>query len=231
VITGKLQLDFRPIELAPLIEAAIDAIRPKADAKAISIHKLLAPANAIVTGDATRLQQIVWNLLSNAVKFTPGGGQLTVELRCAGRDAEIRVADTGEGISAEFLPHVFDRFRQADSSYTRRHSGLGLGLAIASHLVELHGGTIEAHSSGEGQGSTFTVRIPLAARRGENRAEYERGSRAGCDLSETFPSLTDIRILVVDDDADTRDMLAAVLQMYGAKVEKWAQFRYFIVVL
>ncbi|HET6889599.1 MAG TPA: CHASE domain-containing protein, partial [Pyrinomonadaceae bacterium] len=160
IITGKLYLELHPLELEPVIEAAVNVVRPTAEAKSIQILTQLEPKPMVVTGDSNRLQQVVWNLLSNAIKFTPAGGRVSLSLAEIGSQIEIRVTDTGQGISRDFLPFVFDRFRQADSTTTRQHGGLGLGLAIARHLVEIHGGTIKADSQGEGKGATFSVRLP-----------------------------------------------------------------------
>ena len=161
IITGKLRLDVRPVALAPVVKAAVEAMRPGADAKGVLVQVVLDGEAGPVWADADRLQQIIWNLLSNAIKFTPAGGRVDVRLGRAGSHAEISVSDTGKGISPESLPFVFDRFWQADMTSTRAHGGLGLGLGIARHLVELHGGAIEAASEGEGRGSTFTVKLPL----------------------------------------------------------------------
>ncbi|HSG40266.1 MAG TPA: ATP-binding protein, partial [Thermoanaerobaculia bacterium] len=163
IITGKLRLQVDAVDLIQVIEAALDSIRPAADAKEITIERRLDPAAARAKGDPHRLQQVVWNLLSNAVKFTPRGGRMEVSLGLRHSQIEIQVSDTGIGISSDFLAHVFDRFRQADSSSTRSHGGLGLGLAIVRHLVELHGGTVEARSAGEGSGAAFLVRLPVPA--------------------------------------------------------------------
>ena len=163
IITGNLYLELSPIDLSSVVEAAINVVRPTAEAKGIQIEVSFDREPAVVSGDANRLQQVCWNLLSNAVKFTPSGGKVAVQLRKVNSEIEITVTDTGQGISAEFLPFVFDRFRQADSTSTRQHGGLGLGLAIARHLIEIHGGTIEAKSSGKGQGATFTARLPVVA--------------------------------------------------------------------
>lgn len=163
IITGQMRLDVRPVELAPVIEAAVESIRPAAEAKQIRLLRRLDPRAGPVAGDPARLQQVVWNLLANAVKFTPKGGQVEVRLERASSHVEILVADTGIGINPAFLPHVFDRFRQLDGSIKRQHGGLGLGLSIVRHLTELHGGTVRAESPGEGQGSTFIVALPVAA--------------------------------------------------------------------
>jgi signal transduction histidine kinase len=160
IISGKMRLDARPIELAPVVEAALESVRPAALAKEIRLQRVFAPLGA-VHGDPDRLQQVVWNLLANAVKFTPKGGEVQVRVRRVDAHAEILVADSGVGIAPDLLPHVFERFRQADSSTRRQYGGLGLGLAIVRHLVELHGGTVEARSAGEGKGAAFTVSLPL----------------------------------------------------------------------
>jgi signal transduction histidine kinase len=161
IITGRMRLDVQPVELPAVIQSAVEAIRPAADAKEINLGLVLDAHAVPVSGDPVRLQQIVWNLLSNAVKFTHSGGTIQIRLERINSHMEITVSDTGRGISREFLPYVFDRFRQADSSYNRIHAGLGLGLAIVRQLVELHGGAVEAESAGEGYGASFTVRLPI----------------------------------------------------------------------
>jgi signal transduction histidine kinase len=160
VITGKLRLNIGPVDLASVINAAIDSAQLAADSKGIHLGATLDPATRHISGDSSRLQQVFWNLLSNAIKFTPPDGRVEVRLERAGANVQISVSDTGEGISTDFLPFIFDRFRQADGTSTRRHGGLGLGLAIVRHLVELHGGTVHADSPGEGCGATFTIRLP-----------------------------------------------------------------------
>ncbi|MDT7542061.1 MAG: hypothetical protein QOE33_1965 [Acidobacteriota bacterium] len=219
VVTGNLRLDIRPVDLASVIDSAITSARPAAHAKSISIRADLDPQLPPVSGDPDRLQQVVWNLLTNAVKFTPEGGR--VEVRTLKREAhvEIVVSDTGSGIPAEFLPHVFDRFRQADQSTTRAQGGLGLGLAIVRHLVELHGGSVRAESDGAGKGATFAVSLPTvgasATRRDEASSAPERASVATGD--EEF-SLEGLRILVVEDDEDARELIAMVLRRRGAEI-------------
>ena len=163
IVGGKLNLEVVPTELMPIVDAAIEVVRPAADAKEITIDVNYDATVGPVAGDASRLQQVIWNLLSNAVKFTPNGGKVSVDFRRVGGFAEVAVRDTGIGISADFLPHVFERFRQAESSATRSHRGMGLGLAIVRHLVELHGGTVTAASDGENRGTTITIHLPLAA--------------------------------------------------------------------
>ena len=162
VIAGKFRLSIAPVDLVAVVGAAVDSVQLAAESKGVRLEVTLDPSARHVSGDAGRLQQVVWNLLANAIKFTDEGGSVCVRLKRAGRDAEVVVSDDGCGIDADFLPHIFERFRQADATTTRRHGGLGLGLAIARHLVELHGGTVSAESAGEGQGSTFVIRLPLA---------------------------------------------------------------------
>jgi signal transduction histidine kinase/ActR/RegA family two-component response regulator len=220
IIQGKLRLNIRPINIASAIDAAINTVRPAADAKGIQLKFTPKSPVGLIPGDAERLQQVVWNLVSNAIKFTPSGGRVEIRLNSTDSYTQIDVADTGKGISPDFLPHVFERFRQADSTTTRAYGGLGLGLAIVRHLVELHGGTVRAESPGEGQGATFTVNLPLQVREG-NR-ELGIGSREKTDHSP-LPTvysplpLNELRVLVVDDEVDTRDYLTAVLQEYGAQ--------------
>lgn len=221
IIQGKLRLNVSPIELVGVIEAALETVRPAADAKEIELQSILDPTAGLVAGDSDRLQQIVWNLLSNAIKFTPKGGLVQVRLECVNSHVEISVTDTGRGISPDFVPYVFDRFRQADSSTTRIYSGLGLGLAIVRHLVELHGGTVHAESLGEGQGATFTVQLPLVkqSRRVKQTLSEEENMPSSILCSSTpVPILDGVRILIVDDEPDTRDFLVAAIEMCGAQV-------------
>lgn len=225
IITGKLILDRRAIEMAHVVGDAVNTIRPAADAKNITIVTSFDAKAGPVLGDANRLQQVVWNLLSNAVKFTPKNGSIEVGLQRVNSEVEISVCDSGEGISREFLPYVFDRFRQGDGKTTRLHSGLGLGLAIVRQLVELHGGTVSAHSDGPGLGATFRLRLPVLSIKSisgsETAARDSTLTRArGTDgLSiECTPRLDGVRVLVVDDDSDTREMLKAVLSECQADV-------------
>jgi signal transduction histidine kinase/ActR/RegA family two-component response regulator len=216
IITGKLRLDPKPVELPRVIEAALDSARPAAGAKNIHLDVFLESLTSPMLGDADRLQQIVWNLLSNAIKFTPQGGRVEVRLTEARPNAIIQVADTGVGIRPDFLPHVFDRFRQAEGSYTRSHGGLGLGLSIVRHLTELHGGTVEVESPGEGKGSTFTVKLPLAV---ELTGELPVERRPAVPQAWTEPDLLrNVRVLVVEDEKDTRDLLVMALSGCGAEV-------------
>jgi PAS domain S-box-containing protein len=221
IITGKLLLDTRPIEMARVINDAVSAVRPAAEAKNVAIVTSVDSHAGLVLGDASRLQQVVWNLLSNAVKFTPKGGRIEVSLGRVDSRVEVSVRDTGEGIEPEFLPYVFERFRQADGSKTRRHGGLGLGLSIVRHLVEMHGGTVGARSEGRGRGATFTVRLPVPALNGRADAhDAGRGMAEGAGVLsiECPPKLDGVRVLLVDDDRDTLEMLDAVLSKCEAEV-------------
>jgi len=222
IITGNLYLELHPIELAPVLEAAINVVRPTADAKGIQIEVSFEPHPMAVLGDTNRLQQVFWNLLSNAVKFTPTGGRVMVGLRLVDSEVEIVVSDTGQGIAPDFLPFVFDRFRQADSTSTRQHGGLGLGLAIARHLVEIHGGVISASSRGDGAGATFTVRLPLVGSV-VDVAEMSPASRTveDAEREEQFSlqkTLSALQVLIVDDDQDTLELVSAALKQRGAHV-------------
>lgn len=210
ILQGKLQLTICPVNLVSTIEASLETVRLSAEAKGIQIQTDLNLEVGQVNGDANRLQQVLWNLLSNAIKFTPAGGRVEVRLDQIEADARIEIRDTGQGIRSDFLPHVFDYFRQADSSTTRQFGGLGLGLAIVDHLVELHGGTVQAESAGTGLGATFTVRLPLL--RAQSKANVDMPSVASA------PNLTGIQILLVDDDTDTLEFVAFVLEQAGARV-------------
>jgi PAS domain S-box-containing protein len=223
IVSGKLRLDVRPTHPVKVIENALEVVRPAAEAKGLQLQALLDPEVGPLQGDPNRLQQVVWNLLSNAVKFTPQGGRVTVCLSRGPSHVEIEVKDTGDGISASFLPHVFERFRQADASSTRRHGGLGLGLAIVRQLVELHGGTVEAHSAGQGLGATFIVRLPLVAPRPDAVEPVRAQPPPGVSLPVNYPKeLRGRRILVVDDDADARELLTTLFQEGGARVSSAA---------
>ena len=221
IITGKLRLAVRAVTLAPVIEAAIEAMRPAADAKEIQIEfeARVGAGEGEVVGDPDRLQQVVWNLVSNAIKFTAPRGRVSVELTRDAAQFSIRVRDTGKGIHPEFLPHVFDRFRQADSSMTRTHAGLGIGLAIARHLVELHGGSIAAESPGEGQGATFSISLPAVAL-GVESGQTARSAPAETPAPavEAFADVGGIRVLVVEDEPDGRELLCEALRAGGAEV-------------
>jgi PAS domain S-box-containing protein len=220
IISGKTRLNVRPVELSAVVEHAIATVRPTADAKGVRLHSVIAEAIEPMSGDPDRLLQVMWNLLSNAIKFTPRGGRVQVSLERVNSDVEIVVSDTGRGMPPEFLPHAFERFRQADGGLTRASGGLGLGLAIVRHLVELHGGSIEAASEGEEKGSTFTVRLPLTALRAESfeqeRPYSPRAPRRGGMPTEQ--RLDAIRVVVVDDEEDTLELLREVLETAGAQV-------------
>jgi CheY-like chemotaxis protein/anti-sigma regulatory factor (Ser/Thr protein kinase) len=195
------------------VENAINVVRQTAEAKGIKIEKYFDSTPAVISGDANRLQQVVWNLLSNAVKFTDSGGRVCVKVSRAGGAVEVRVSDTGQGISREFLPYVFDRFRQADSTTTRQHGGLGLGLAIARHLVEIHGGTINAESGGDGRGATFTIRLPLVEATAKSFVEPDQ-----LKVSRSPQLLSGLNVLIVDDDSDTLTLMQTALERREANV-------------
>lgn len=219
IISGKLRLEVRMIDLAPIINAAVDSIRPAAEAKNIQLEVQLDPAADPISGDADRLQQIVWNLLTNAIKFTPKGGRIQVMTQALDAQVEITVKDSGAGISEEFLPFVFDRFRQADASTTRVHGGLGLGLSIVRQLVELHGGTVRVSSEGENKGATFTIALPLRNLTPQDQPEKVLPTVASDRMSfDSMPSLDGLKILVVDDEEDTRELIREVLQECGSEV-------------
>jgi PAS domain S-box-containing protein len=214
IISGKLRLDVRTVDLIYIVNAAIDSIRPAAEAKGIRLQTMLDSAAGPISGDADRLQQIVWNLLTNAVKFTPKGGTIEVKVQRVHSHVEIVVSDSGVGISKEFLPHVFDRFRQADASTTRIHGGLGLGLSIVHQLVDLHGGSVSVHSEGEGKGATFTIMLPIVSvvnDKNENQGEE-------VITFDGLPSLAGLKVLVVDDEPDTRELIREVLKECGSEV-------------
>jgi len=219
IISGKIRLDVQAVDLPRVVSDAVDTLRPAADAKQIRLQTILDPRAAPISGDPDRLQQIVWNLLSNAVKFTPKQGVVQVRLERVNSHVEIVVSDNGSGISPDFLPHVFERFRQADSATTREHGGIGLGLAIVRHLVELHGGTIRAESGGRDTGSTFRVRLPLMIVHRQQPLERRlHQTTDAARLSEELPDLTGVVVLAVDDDADARALVCQTLELRGAQV-------------
>lgn len=220
IISGKLRLEVRQVDLLSIVNAAIDSIRPAAEAKSIRLQTMLDPAAGPISGDADRLQQIVWNLLTNAVKFTSKGGRIQVKVQRVDSHAEIVVSDSGVGINKEFLPYVFDRFRQADASITRTQGGLGLGLSIVHQLVDLHGGSVSVHSDGEGKGATFTISLPFVGVVSSQK-ETEAVSAVHSDEIVTLdglPSLKGLKVLAVDDEADTRELIREVLKECGAEV-------------
>ena len=219
-ISGRLRLDVTTIELIPLIEAAIDIVRPAADAKGVKLDSVLDPSSGPIAGDPQRLQQIIWNLLSNAVKFTPKEGHVQVRLQRAESQAELIVSDSGIGIRHEFLPFVFDRFRQADSSSTRKFGGLGLGLAIVRHLTELHGGTVNAESDGEGKGATFVIRLPITITHLHRTRDRQTGENVS--TLKSAPNLSNLRVLVLDDEPDAREIITLILEECGAEVRSAA---------
>ena len=220
IVSGKIRLDVVTVDPVVVTEAAINVVRPAIDAKGIKLQVVLDPRTGPVSGDPERIQQVLWNLLSNAVKFTPKNGRIQVRLARVNSNVEITVSDTGEGISAEFLPYVFDRFSQADNTTTRLHRGLGLGLAITKHIVELHGGTIRAVSPGEGQGASFILRLPIMVVHDATRAKTTTPLEIPADSNQPVEQarLDGVRVLVVDDEQDTRVLLMTVLTDSGAAV-------------
>lgn len=217
IVLGKLHLNVQPTDFSSVIQAAINVIRPAAEAKVIYLEYRHQPGIATISGDSARLQQIVWNLLSNAVKFTPQHGHIEVTLERGNSHAKLKVTDTGQGIDPEFLPRVFDRFRQADSSTTRNYGGLGLGLAIVRHLVELHGGSVSADSAGRGKGSTFSATFPVIEERSVPLSPTLSGETLRHDLQAQ--ALDGLRVLLVDDEADARQLIGAVIARTGAEVK------------
>jgi PAS domain S-box-containing protein len=219
IVSGQLRLSVRAFELISVIGAAIEVVQPSADAKSIRIETILDPSAGPIAGDPDRMQQIFWNLLSNAVKFTQKGGRIQVRLQRVNSQVEVSVADTGKGIDSRLLPFVFERFRQGDGSTTREHGGLGLGLAIVRHLVELHGGVVNAYSEGANRGSEFIVQLPvLVSARTPAPGEERVHPSAGGSVSGGIPSLKGLRILVVDDEPDAREIVAAILAEGGAEI-------------
>jgi CheY-like chemotaxis protein/two-component sensor histidine kinase len=208
IVSGKVSLELKPVDFAEVVDSAISTVRSAADARGIAIETTIPPDLPPVLGDPHRLQQIVWNLVSNAIKFNRENGRVRVSLARSRDRAFLRVEDTGRGIAPEFLPYVFDRFRQADSTTTRRHGGLGLGLAIVRQLVELHGGSVRAESDGEDRGSSFTVELRLAP----DEVTHEAGAETAA------PSLEGLRVLVVDDEPDARELIAMLASGQGAEV-------------
>jgi PAS domain S-box-containing protein len=218
ILSGQLRLDVQRIALTDVIRAALESAQPGADAKGVRIESILDTRRGVVSGDPARLQQVVWNLLSNAVKFTPKGGKIQVLLERVNSHVELTVSDTGIGIPLPFLPHVFDRFSQQDSTASRRHGGLGLGLAICKQLVELHGGTIHAKSAGEGRGATFIVRLPVVLVAEDDSGDRDALPEHGRGEAHALPDLHGAQVLVVDDEADARELVRRVLRNQGARV-------------
>ncbi|HEY6217287.1 MAG TPA: PAS domain S-box protein [Pyrinomonadaceae bacterium] len=220
IITGKLRMDVRPADPNSFIDAAVEAVKPAADAKGVRVSKVIDTGTISIPGDPVRLQQVVWNLLSNAIKFTPRGGWVQIRSARVNSHLEIVVSDTGQGISPDFLPHVFDRFRQADQRTSRQHGGMGLGLAIVRHLVEMHGGNVQASSEGEGKGATFTVMLPITPvyQVDSSGSRVHPGARDLLPANDITDRLDDLSILVVDDEPDTRDLLKQGLEYCGARV-------------
>jgi CheY-like chemotaxis protein/two-component sensor histidine kinase len=218
IVSGKMRVDFKGVDMPAVISAAVEAIRPAAEAKGIRIVSMFSSGAGPIVGDPERLQQVIWNLLSNAVKFTPGGGTVQVELRRVESQVELRVIDSGIGIDPAFLPHVFDRFSQADSSITRSRGGLGMGLAIVKSLIELHGGIVSVSSPGESHGTVFTVKLPISAvqERGVRRSDQK--STVQKELKEQ-ENLVGLKILIVDDEPDSSEMLRIVFNRAGSIVE------------
>ena len=210
ILQGKLSLNVAPVHLTSTLRAAMETVRLAADAKSIQFEVILEPEVGLVSGDTTRLQQVMWNLLSNAVKFTPPGGQVSIRLERLDSCACLTISDTGQGIAPDFLPYVFDYFRQANAATTRKFGGLGLGLAIVRQLVELHGGTVGVESLGEGKGATFTVRLPLMP--------TPSGGKPSAPETAQVSDLEGLKILVVDDETDARELVTFLLEQAGAQV-------------
>jgi signal transduction histidine kinase/CheY-like chemotaxis protein len=221
ILSGKVRLDVQLLNLAPVIQEAVDSVKPAAAAKNVRLQVVVDPLTAPVRGDPQRLLQVIWNLLNNAVKFTPKNGRVEVTLQRVNSHLEVSVSDTGIGIDGEFLPHVFDRFRQADASYTRSYGGLGLGLAIVKNLVELHGGTVKAKSGGLGKGSTFEFALPLAVLGAEHSPSLPQtpsSEESQGQITATPYELSSLTIVLVDDDADSRNLVGKAFGLAGAVV-------------
>lgn len=215
IVSGKLRLDMRPVKVAEVVAAALESVMPAAGAKRITVEQRVE-GGVVVMGDASRLQQVVWNLLTNAVKFTPEGGRVELRTERVNGKVEVTVSDDGQGVAPEFLAHMFERFRQADASTTRRHGGLGIGLALVKQLVELHGGTVRAASAGEGRGATFTVSLPVAAVAAKSGDAGAAAASAGGLCAEKM--LEGVKVLLIDDDADGRFLGRRILEECGARV-------------
>jgi signal transduction histidine kinase/ActR/RegA family two-component response regulator len=221
IISGKLRLDVQRIELPHVIQAAVEAVQLAADAKGLRLEVIVDPIAGPITGDPNRMQQVVWNLLANAIKFTPRGGKVQVTLERTDSHVELSVSDTGQGISPEFLPHVFDKFSQAEAPWTKTHAGLGLGLTIVKHLVEMHGGSIRVKSAGEGKGATFVVSLPISVVRTQKGDEDRQHPTTAREIEfSPDPDLSGVDVLVVDDDADALQLMKHVLENRGAHVTR-----------
>ena len=220
IVTGKLRMDVRPSDPSTFIDAAVEAVRPAAEAKGVRVQKVMDTGTISIPGDPVRLQQVVWNLLSNAIKFTPRGGRVQILSERVNSHLEIVVSDTGQGIPPDFLPHVFDRFRQADQKTSRQYGGMGLGLSIVRHLVELHGGTVRATSEGVGHGATFTVQLPISPvyQVDDSGGRVHPGARDLLPANEATDRIDGMSVLVVDDEPDTRELLKQGLEYCGANV-------------
>jgi CheY-like chemotaxis protein len=217
IISGKIRLDVQQVELPELIDNTIESIRPAADARSLRIERIVDPLAGPVSGDPSRLQQVLWNLLTNAIKFTPKGGKIQVVLERVNSHVELSVMDSGDGIDQEFLPYLFERFSQSDASTTRKHGGLGLGLSIVKTLVELHGGAIRATSDGAGKGSTFVIHLPLRASKAvQNNTPHPQADKTAQALNR-HDQLSGLKVLVVDDEPDARTIVARFLVECGAK--------------
>jgi CheY-like chemotaxis protein len=220
IVSGKMRLEVQPVDLGTVVDGATEAVRLAAEAKRIEIVSAIDRRDGIINGDPDRLRQVVWNLLSNAIKFTPSGGTVRIGLARTDESVEVRVSDTGQGFASELTPYLFDRFRQADGSITRRSGGLGLGLAVVKQLVELHGGTVKAASPGEGQGATFTITLPHAAPAQDGEPLGGRPTLpSAAAAAEACKSLQGARVLVVDDQEDARELLNRLFLECGARVE------------
>ena len=221
IISGQIRLDIKMIDLSLVIDSAIESVKPSMDAKQIRLHTIFDPLAGHLRGDPARLQQVIWNLLSNAIKFTPKGGRVEIIVEKLNSQVQITVSDSGEGIAPDFIPHLFERFRQADASTTRRHGGLGLGLAIVKQLVDLHGGTITATSEGEGKGATFRIKLPVPLAKPEEARTTGNGVRAKAErlaAEHDHERLKNVKLLIVDDEPDSREVVQRILQGYGAEV-------------
>jgi signal transduction histidine kinase/CheY-like chemotaxis protein len=220
IIAGKMRLDVQGVELPPVIMAALEAVRPAADAKKIRIQTVLDPLAGPVTGDPERLQQVFWNMLSNAVKFTPKGGKVQITLERVNSHIEVSVSDDGQGITPEFLPHVFERLSQADSSAKKAHTGLGLGLAIVKSLAEMHGGSVRAKSAGEGKGASFSVTLPVSVvhAKPDDRGRQHPGTERELAAPPLSPPLDGVHVLLVDDDPDALEVVKRILRRCKARV-------------